>query len=294
MVVRPRAGPARTIPEVAGVHPHGDERLWPFTLLVFVASWVAWLPGLAGDQLGSLALPVGAAGPALAALVLTLRRDGWAGVRRLLGTLLPGRVSARWYAVAVVGPPAVLAAGLGVHLALGGRVVGLVDPAHPDLPALPGGLLAVPLVFAAVLLLSVIGEELGWRGYALPRLLRRATPLTASLLLGGIWAAWHLPLLLDPTALQHRMPTTWFVLQILGQGVLLTWLYQRTGGSVLLPALLHAAANTGVGVLPVLPLDTGGSSRPLWAALLQLYLILVVVVVRTGMHRRVPQPSGGS
>lgn len=270
-----------------GTAEHGRAGvLWPFFVLTFAVSWALWVPGLASDELGTLSQLGGAVGPALAALGLALRRGGWAGVRRILARLLPGRVPVRWYAVALAGPPAVLAGALGVHLALGGDVVGLLDPAHPDMPGLPGSLLAIPLVFVWVLVLSVVGEELGWRGYALPRLLARSSPLTASLVLGAVWAAWHLPLMLHPAALQHRVPAAWFVLQIVGQSVLLTWLYERTGGSVLLPALLHAAANTSVGVLPLLPLDTGGSARPLWLALVALYLLAVVVVVRTGMHRR--------
>jgi uncharacterized protein len=263
-------------------------RLWPFFVLAFALSWLLWVPSLAGGRLATPFQLAGAFGPALAASALVLRRGGWAEVRRLLAALRPGRVAAGRYAVALAGPPAVLAGALGAHLALGGTVVGLVDPAHPDLPGLPGGLLAVPLVFGWVLLLSVVGEELGWRGYALPRLLARCTPLTASLALGAAWAAWHLPLMLHPAALQHRVPAAWFVLQILGQSVLLTWLYERTRGSVLLPALLHAAANTSVGLLPVLPLDSGGSARPLWLALVALYLLAAVVVVRTGMHHRTP------
>ncbi len=82
----------------------------------------------------------------------------------------------------------------------------------------------------------------------------------------------------------------WFVLQILGQTIVLTWVYQRTNGSVLLVSVLHASANLGMGVLPVLPLDTGGSQRVLWIVLSLEWLVVAGVVASAG--RDLGRPAG--
>jgi membrane protease YdiL (CAAX protease family) len=90
-------------------------------------------------------------------------------------------------------------------------------------------------------------EEAGWRGYALPRLQARFSPLTASIILGPIWALWHGPLLIG--MLQEAGPWRMLV-RILMIGVAFTWLYNRTGGSLLAVMLLHAAWNTALAFLP--------------------------------------------
>ena len=301
-----------TVPTPAVRRLRGTKSsLTQFFVLTYAGAWLVWiLPLLPGDERPALT-NVGAASPAVAAVVLTwwrTRRSGAGGPgvgatqRGLWRGLVHWRVAPVWWVVCLAGPLVLWTAALGLHVALGGTLTWYGDPAHPTMPAEPGQwILGVAIVFAFVLVFSVIGEELGWRGYALPRLLDRWDALTASVILGALWALWHAPLYFTPGALHSRVPVLWFVLQILGQTIILTWVYQRTGGSVLLVSVLHAAANTGMGVLPVLPLDAGGSTRVLWLVLALEWLVVAGVVRRWGRdlgapasHRDLGGTAGGT
>ena len=88
-----------------------------------------------------------------------------------------------------------------------------------------------------------LGEEFGWRGFALPRLLQHRRPLAAALILGVIWWAWHLPTFFIPALSQHQLSIPIFLVNILALSVIMTWLYQRTRGDLLLMILVHVAAN---------------------------------------------------
>src|SRR5919107_2775287 len=173
-------------------------------------------------------------GPALAAVIVAVLTDGRLGLRDLLGRLVRWRVGARWYAVAL-GLPMVLAlTTAGLHLLLGAQTS--VDF---------GGL----SVLNFVVFVLIVGEELGWRGYALPRLLAQRSALAASLILGVLWGLWHLPTFFVPGAPQHGLPITAFLLLTVAYSVLFTWIYLHTVGSVLLATLFHGAINLSQGLL---------------------------------------------
>jgi len=262
-----------------------------FFVLAYALAWLVWVPSLITGGQTSLPTNLGAAAPAAAAVLLTWRagrrRSAPQGVlsaqRDLWRPLFHWRVAPLWWLVCAAGPLALWGGALALHSVSGGTITGYIDPGHPTMPTNPWEwMFAVAVVFAFVLVLSVIGEELGWRGYALPRLLARWDALTASVILGVLWAAWHAPLFVTSGLVQSRVPVVWFVLQILGQTIILTWVYQRTNGSVLLASVLHASANVGMGVLPVLPLDTGGSTRVLWIVLALEWLVVAGVLGAAG------------
>jgi membrane protease YdiL (CAAX protease family) len=98
-------------------------------------------------------------------------------------------------------------------------------------------------IFDFVVFVLVVGEELGWRGYALPKLLERWSPLTSSLILGLLWGLWHLPTFLVLGTPQYGLPLSAFILLTIEYSILLTWLYLHTKGSVLLATLCHGAIN---------------------------------------------------
>lgn len=219
-----------------------------FFVLTFALSWLLWLPVVLADlQLigpvpGSLLLALGTAVPSLMALVLAARSSGTAV---LLSRLTRWRLPAHWYAAAFLVPAALMLTAVGLDVLLGGAAASFPSPARWPLLAVN---------FLAVLVIGgPLGEELGWRGYALPRLDRRLNSAAAAVLLGLIWAAWHLPLFLLPGTPQAQLPLIWFVVQTVAFSVVLAWVYRRTGGSLLLVVLLHGAVNTLAGRLRVLP-----------------------------------------
>jgi membrane protease YdiL (CAAX protease family) len=99
-----------------------------------------------------------------------------------------------------------------------------------------------------VLFVAVVGEELGWRGYALPRLLEKFSPLIASLILGVLWGLWHVPTFVVPGTPQYGLPPTAFVLLTIEYSILMTWVFLHTAGSVLIATLFHGAINLSQGV----------------------------------------------
>ena len=168
---------------------------------------------------------------------------------------LPTAARSRGY---LDGPDSGSLAATAGHLAAGGAAPDFAHPPLLDVYPLPAELAVVgpwpllPLVFLQTVLLgSPLGEEVGWRGYALPRLQRRTGPLTASLVLGVVWGLWHLPLVVT---VGHPISGTfygWFLLGIMADAVVFTWLYNHTGGSLLLAVLGHASiAVTGLFLVP--------------------------------------------
>lgn len=248
-----------------------------FLLVTFVFSWSIWIPlAVTGSESGILDI-AGRFGPLIAALVLTGLRDGRAGLARLWKRMLIWRVHPGWYAFAFLATAVVALVAIGIHLGLGGENLEFNDPAQ---------LYLVVPVFLYVLFLSVAGEETGWRGYVLPRLQARWGALGASVVIGLVWGVWHLPLFFMAGDFHSEIPFWLFLLQDVALSVVITWLWNGTGGSLLLVHLFHAASNTTIGVLPILPQDTGGDLRPLQIAVALLLIVAAVIVALDGLYRR--------
>ena len=196
-----------------------------YFILAYAFAWSLVLLTRVSMLFGFLAL----FSPAAAAIIVTAGTDGRAGIRALFQRVAIWQVGLRWYAVAL-GLPAVLSLGVvGLSLALGA-------PAEVRFSELS------PLT--VILFFLVIGEELGWRGYALPRLQARYGALGASLLLGILWAGWHLPNQFIPGLEFYSYGFPAFALYVVPMTVLFTWLANQARGSVLLAWLFHGAINT--------------------------------------------------
>jgi uncharacterized protein len=216
--------------------------LLTFFSLTFGAAWLAWAAaraiagGTADPARAALAQAVfllGVFAPALVALALTERAEGRTATRALLARVVRWRVRARWYVFAIAFIPAVELSVALVHRAATGT--------WPPFGPTPG------YVMAGAILVSTwvqAGEEIGWRGYALPRLSDRIGLAPASIVLGIAWAVWHLPLFFFfPAADTFGQSFPLYLLQVTAISVAAAWLYWRTGGSLLLVMLLHAAVN---------------------------------------------------
>lgn len=211
-----------------------------YFVMAFAFTWtILGLAVLAAQ--GIITLPLSATvlitiatlGPALAAILVVRAESGRDGMRALLAQAGRWRVKPIWYAVALIGPVLVMLAAFLLWRVLGG----------PSLSPPPlNAWLSVPIL-VVVLLIPALFEEIGWRGLALPRLQSRYGALAASLIIGVTWAVWHLPIWFIPEAGFNTLPFPAFAAFTMAISVLFTWLYNSSGGSVLLPALAHAAIN---------------------------------------------------
>lgn len=205
--------------------------MWPCFIAVAVA-----VP--AGSVLGQLLIYIGAFAPALCATLLTARDEGSAGVRALWGRVLRFEVGGRWYLFALGYMAAIKLTAALVH-----RV------ATGEWPRFGDALYLMP--FAVALSTPVqAGEEVGWRGYALPRLAARFGLARASLLLGLIWAFWHVPQFYIRDGGSYQQSFFVYALQVTAVSVAMAWLYVRTGGSLFLTMLMHAAINNTKDIVP--------------------------------------------
>jgi uncharacterized protein len=238
-----------------------------FFALAFLFSWYPWIIALAqGRTSGPNPL-----GPFVAALVVAGIASGKHGLRDMLGRIVRVRFPLRWYFV-ILGLPVLICS-----IALG--VMGLFGKA----PALPGSsaLRELPDRFIFIFLFIGLGEEPGWRGFALPRLQRGGhSPVIASLILAPIWAVWHLPLLGNEFA-PAVIPA--FLISLLAGTLIQTWIFNRTRGSVFAQMLFHATVNT-VGSGLVFPLMKGPDFVTFWYvyALLWLAAGLAISTSRSG------------
>jgi hypothetical protein len=244
--------------------------------LAFVLAWVFWVPAALSEQgaIGkspptALLVVLGTFAPSVAAVLVAASKGGGAGARSLLEQLLRWRVGPGWYAVALFGPAALMLVAIGLHFALGG-----VAPDFPGPSRWP--LVAVNLVLV-LLVGGPLGEELGWRGFALPRLQARCGALRASVVVGVVWALWHLPLFAIPGAPQSQVPFSLFVVQAVALCVVFAWAYNGTKGSLPVVLLLHASVNTWAGALRILP-EATGSLLP-WLLATALACVVAVALV---------------
>jgi membrane protease YdiL (CAAX protease family) len=170
-------------------------------------------------------------GPSMAGVIMAAGTGGRAGVRQLLARALPTWAGVPWYAAVLLGFPA-------ANLA----AAWLLDPdSLIGLPSWDRLIWLVPITLVSDT--GPLGEEFGWRGFALPRLLRRWRPLAAALILGAIWWAWHLPTFFIQALSQSELSIPLFLVNVLALSILMTGLYLRTGGDLLLMILVHLMAN---------------------------------------------------
>lgn len=244
------------------------HELAAFFVLTFVLTFGGWVAAMLSGA-GAL-FDLGLWGPAFSAVAVTALSRGGAGLKDLLRRLLPWRVPPGWYLAILLGYPALLMLAALLHAQLTGQTLRLQWDNWENTMAF---LRSAPVLgFWAC-------EEIGWRGFALPRLQGRWSALTSSVILGLVWAAWHLPYFaaLTPDFLIFPVYT-------IAISILMTWVYNHTGGSLFVATLFHFWVNVYSGFQA----DKFPLANPNGEALAQ-YLVLAgaaVVVVAVYGYRR--------
>jgi membrane protease YdiL (CAAX protease family) len=261
-----------------------------YFVLTFALSWggLLLLTGGLGPMFGPdwrsdprfmVGILAGPGAAAVAGLVLTGLTAGRAGYRDLRARLLRWRVGARWYAVALLlAPLSTLVVALLLARALGApaflpEIVTAQDPVGLLLPGIVTGLVVG------------FGEELGWTGFAIPRLRRRHGVLATGLLVGVVWGAWHFPAFRESGSFAAALPLTLVLVKLFSwlpaYRVLMVWVYDRTG-SLLVPVLMHASATatTMILALPVLSAAQSLTSLLVWAG--ALWVVVAAVAAANG------------
>jgi uncharacterized protein len=227
-----------------------------FFCLTFAWSWllglIAFQAKPSAPVFSAVLSIVSGFGPSIAALVTVLWLSGRTGLTTWLKNALNWRVDWRWYAVAFFMPPLVMVLAQGIHWTWGGTI-----PTSPAVGHIPLAIANFGLVF---LIGGPLGEELGWRSYALPALGSKMGWRMASLVIGVIWGLWHLPWFFTAGTAQSQMPFVVFMLNIIAGSVLFSWLFMKSAGSVIPALVVHTSLNAFAGLLSIIP--TAETSRP--------------------------------
>jgi membrane protease YdiL (CAAX protease family) len=244
-----------------------------YFVLVYVLTWACWIPLVIAQDTTSVRFAflfaLGHSMPCMVGILLTAFFSGKSGLGAVFRRL--GQVSNPliWYVVVLLLLPVLWLVAVGVPTLLGLATIAFAFP--------------VVSVFGSFV--AGFNEELGWRGFALPRMQARQQALAASLLLGVLWSLWHLPLLVALGSVTLTSPgLVWFICFVLGTtaySVLFAWVYNNTKGSLFLMVLFHAVGDIAPSTILYYP-------RTTWIVPL-LYLILnwvvVTMVVRAGAAR---------
>jgi membrane protease YdiL (CAAX protease family) len=257
--------------------------------MTYTISWVGaflvvapkLIRGEAIPQLdGALMFPVMLLGPSLAGITLTALVDGRSGLRDLFARMGRWRVRPQWYAAALLIPPALILVVLLVLRTLASPVFA------PHL---------FPLGFSFGLVAGFF-EEIGWTGYAFPKMRAQSSALTASLLLGVLWGLWHLPVV-DYLGAASPHGAYWlpyflaFVAVVSAMRVLIAWVYSNTS-SVLLAQLMHASSTGFLAMLSPSPISP--AREALWYAVYAAVLWGAVALVAATYGKRLvrkPMPA---
>jgi membrane protease YdiL (CAAX protease family) len=240
---------------------------WDFFALTFGFSWFIWLGAILVDsgfsfhllnQYPEVITLSGLFGPMFGACFLCYRHGGWSGIRDLFARFRFSGTRLRWWGVVFLLPLAIQALAHFSPILLGGL-----------LPAT--GTFSPKTLFSAFAFVTILGggqEEIGWRGYALDRLQATYSVLASSLILGAMWALWHLPLWFIPGTSLAATPVGAFVVGVVSLSVILGWITNNTNRTLAAPTLAHGMTNASHAIFPIFV--ASGHGQPVyttWAVL---------------------------
>lgn len=262
-----------------------DLSVWPkrypifsFFVLTFLISWATVIPQVALDRRWGWLAGIGGFCPAFAAIVMSGILEGKAGIEKLLAQLFRWRVGIQWYVIASLGSVLLVALAILFSYLLGGSA--RLAEINRIVSMLPGQLPMLAIIFLYQLAI-VWGEEMGWRGFAQPRLQTSHSALVASVVIGVLWGVWHLPMFWIPDTLQYGLSIPFYIAATVGYSILFAWIYNSTQ-SVLLATVVHSADNT---IVAYMNLYFPSITREPLPSLLALGALVVLVVALTGPKR---------
>jgi uncharacterized protein len=267
--------PSGGLPQILRRHP-----LISYFVLAYALSWLVTLPSVLAEWkviTGDYTLPLALKqwiGPGLAGILMSRVTGEHA---RLRSSMRQWRVGWLWYLIILAGPPAVILSGIALQPGLLANFHGYTSRV----------LVSYPFYILAVLIGVGVPEELGWRGFALPRLQQRYGPLWGSLILGVLWVFWHLFFFLLPDhgggpGADYGAVFTNFAIfgaMVLALNFIFTWVYNHTRGSVLIAALLHSAIDAPQLVWVPLFLSVGMANSTAGERSLDLALLIPTGVI---------------
>jgi membrane protease YdiL (CAAX protease family) len=236
-----------------------------FFVLTYIFSWWGWLIGLGQIPLG----------PGVAALIVVPLTSGKAGLKEWASRIVRWRVGLKWYAVALLLPMALSVAAVSLNVLMGAPGLTFAHLAQwPDL------LVEILFVFFVI----ALGEEPGWRGYALPRLQEGRSALSATLILAVFGVIWHVPLFLTGDSPWSNIPI------IVAGYIFFTWLFNNTRGSVLIAMVLHTSQNASRMIFA--PMFSGAdATRYFWLLTILFIVAGIAVVILAGPARLSRRPG---
>jgi membrane protease YdiL (CAAX protease family) len=236
-----------------------NKQIWQFFILTFLFSWLLWLPGILMTYnwipknevlitINNVLVWVAGVGPSLVAVYLLYRNDGITGIKKVLGRIFKLNLG-YWICPIIFLIPTTL---IVAHLL---NII-LFESSFPQ-----SGVLNepwwIPVLFI-VFFIFQFGEEIGWRGFALDRLQRSMNALFSSILLGSLWALWHLPMFFINGFGHHdyHLPFGQFLLTLILMSIIITWLQNNTKNSLFAAFLIHTYINLSGEVLPLIDRST--------------------------------------
>lgn len=245
-----------------------------FFALAFLYSWICRVPAMILPGWPEVISFLSLLGPAFAALTVWLICGDQPRITEMFRSLFRWKVNLGWYLVAFFLPLVLLAGTFLVNQIWRGAPL---PGSGSSSPALLPFITLVLFNFVYLVFLEW-GEEIGWRGFALPRLQEKLHPLAASAVLGLLWGAWHLPNFWIAGSMQRMVPIPVYLLYILGHTFLYSWIYNGTKGSLLLSCIHHAATNAFLVGFAAFPIIAVVIEPPITMLLVTGVLVVLVVL----------------
>ena len=247
-----------------------NKELSLFLLITIVWSWLLWIP----EIIWNIRLYLAPFGPLVAAFLLTYLYNKKPGVIQLIKKGLDYRFKKIWYLIIFLLMPII--AGLSL------LIVYFIGSSNANINVVYNPVVIIGNFFYILFLGGPLQEEFGWRGYALPRLLKKYNALTASIILGVIWSIWHLPLnFISQAGLQYQAMASYIISSMILMvfvSILFTWIYINTGGSIFAVLMLHTMLNLSIYVIfPIFELELG---PPIFMGLILIATLIIIFKFR--------------